>query len=375
MPITDFDLFQRALGMLGEYEIALEADKTATATTAANPVVVSVSAHGYAAGDLVLLRGFAHYANQLSDRVFEVDRNPATNTFALKDEDGTLYPADTTGGTVARLTGQAGGSGNNRVTRVIWKAWPRVRDEVLRAHPWNGICRPLPWARYASPFNLSAVTKANPAVVTTTSPHGFVTGDTVLIQNIVGMIELNDRAFTVGTVTSTTFQLASEDSTNYQAWVAGGVVQKMLQPRQAPFQFAFRYALPADLLDLIEVSGTNGFASNIPTQLDGAFPALAFGQVPKKVDGNEVYSDLGPTLNIRYIRKQYDPKQYDSLLQTALAARLAYEICEPITNNPTKRSQALADYNNALEQAKRRNAQENGPPVVLAEDAFVLARF
>lgn len=73
--------------------------------------------------------------------------------------------------------------------------------------------------------SISAVTKANPAVLTTTAAHGFVNGDRVAIWNASGMTQLNGVAFTVTNVNASarTFQLiggngAVIDSRNYSTF-------------------------------------------------------------------------------------------------------------------------------------------------------------
>lgn len=73
------------------------AGSSCTATTAANPVVVTSAGHSFATGDEVALDGFTE-ATELNGRHFIVGAT-ATNTFELKDEDGTGYAAETTGGT------------------------------------------------------------------------------------------------------------------------------------------------------------------------------------------------------------------------------------------------------------------------------------
>lgn len=81
---------------------------------------------------------------------------------------------------------------------------------------------------YDNPIRITVVTKANPAVVTTASPHGFSNGDTVLILGAVGMSDLNTNTFTVAGVTSTTFQLSGLDSTAFTAYISSGYVRKMI---------------------------------------------------------------------------------------------------------------------------------------------------
>lgn len=78
---------------------------------------------------------------------------------------------------------------------------------------------------YASSKVITAVTKANPAVVTAVG-HGYTKGDVVRIEGIVGMEELNDALYVVGTVTTDTFELIDVDSTAYGTWVSGGTASK-----------------------------------------------------------------------------------------------------------------------------------------------------
>ena len=75
---------------------------------------------------------------------------------------------------------------------------------------------------------ISAVTKANPAAVTTTTAHGLVSGDYVYISNVGGMTSLNNNIYRVGTVSSTTsFKLltvgsANVDSTSWPNFSSSG---------------------------------------------------------------------------------------------------------------------------------------------------------
>ena len=68
---------------------------------------------------------------------------------------------------------------------------------------------------------ISGITNDNPAVVTT-GTHGYDDGDVIYIEGIVGMEELNGRRFTIDVLSSTTFALLGEDSTNYGTWGSGG---------------------------------------------------------------------------------------------------------------------------------------------------------
>jgi hypothetical protein len=68
---------------------------------------------------------------------------------------------------------------------------------------------------------ISGATAANPVVVTATA-HGYTNGDIVKIANVVGMVQLNSRAFVVANITTNSFELKGVNGTNYSAYVSGG---------------------------------------------------------------------------------------------------------------------------------------------------------
>ena len=81
---------------------------------------------------------------------------------------------------------------------------------------------------------ISAITKANPAVVTATS-HGYTNGDHVWITSVAGMTQVNNRRFTVAGVTTHTFQLSGINSSSYSTYTSGGSSAKV-------FEFATPFA-------------------------------------------------------------------------------------------------------------------------------------
>jgi hypothetical protein len=93
---------QKTQGAIAAVGTATAATKVITGITAANPPVVSSTAHGYANGDLVFIDSVAGMT-QVNKRLFVV-ANQAANTFELKGIDGTAYSAYTSGGTAAKKT-------------------------------------------------------------------------------------------------------------------------------------------------------------------------------------------------------------------------------------------------------------------------------
>jgi hypothetical protein len=89
-----------------------------------------------------------------------------------------------------------------------------------------------------SPFTITGATAADPVVITTSTVHGFSTGDEVDIHDIVWTAafdsvdnetqptQLNGSRFTITVLTTTTFSLDSTDGSSFVAYVSGGTVRK-----------------------------------------------------------------------------------------------------------------------------------------------------
>jgi hypothetical protein len=66
---------------------------------------------------------------------------------------------------------------------------------------------------------ITGITKANPAVVSSTA-HGIANGAYVLLS-VQGMHQINNRVFRVANQAANTFELEGEDSTLYDTFVSG----------------------------------------------------------------------------------------------------------------------------------------------------------
>jgi len=76
---------------------------------------------------------------------------------------------------------------------------------------------------------ISAISQANPAVVTTTTEHGFTSGNAVTITDVKGMTEVNGNEYFMNILSTTTFALyqnsglsTSINSTGFTAYITGG---------------------------------------------------------------------------------------------------------------------------------------------------------
>ncbi len=81
----------------------------------------------------------------------------------------------------------------------------------------------------ASAKTITGITAASPANVTSAA-HGYAYGDIIYVSGVVGMTEVNDRAFQAYAASSPTptgtFQLRGEDSSTYTAYTSGGSAYK-----------------------------------------------------------------------------------------------------------------------------------------------------
>lgn len=81
--------------------------------------------------------------------------------------------------------------------------------------------------------NITAITQAANAQVTTSTSHGFVTGDKIKLAAVGGMTQVNDLYFTISVVDATNFQL-NVNSSAYTAYTSGGTSTKFGATQTSP---------------------------------------------------------------------------------------------------------------------------------------------
>lgn len=262
----------------------VEAAKTITGATQANPVVVTAASHGYAGGQEVAISSIAGMT-EINGRRFRVG-GTTTDTFVLLDQaagtyvDGTGYGAYSSGGAAERIYELATpyaiadlpklkytqsadvmtlthpSYSPRELTRTGHDAWTLSEIAFIPGFRPIGVAAVQNGTPGAATYKyavtaidlrenesltganatvrtITAVTGANPAVVTSAG-HGFLNGDEIIVSNVAGMIELNTskpltyRRFKVANKTTDTFELKEEDSTTYGAFVNDGLAGAQL---------------------------------------------------------------------------------------------------------------------------------------------------
>src|SRR5260221_2311589 len=118
---------------------------------------------------------------------------------------------------VARPSGLALSVPNSGSTTYRYKVTAVNADDTEESLPGIG-----------ASVAVSNITRANPAVVTTTVAHNLVNGDEVLVQNVIGMAEMIGRNCLVNVLPSHTAELRQVDNRNldsggYGAYATGGM--------------------------------------------------------------------------------------------------------------------------------------------------------
>lgn len=92
---------------------------------------------------------------------------------------------------------------------------------------------------------ITGITAADPAVVTAAA-HGFLNGQLVLILDVSGMTEINNKVVRVANKAANTFECYGLSSAKFTAYTSGGTVVRY-EPL-VDYQEGYAYRVPADLL-------------------------------------------------------------------------------------------------------------------------------
>lgn len=177
----------------------------------------------------------------------------------------------------------------------------------------------------ANAQTITAISQANPAVVTVGSTANMEDGDVVFITGVVGMTEVNDRYFTVNVESGTTISLVGEDSTGHTAYTSGG---------------SATYFIPQDGTSLDTVALVDNEIVVEVTAANGGFEVKRIeDNLPEAIDDVIYAQDAEPTGTPVVGTYWFDSTQtdLDILIHTGTAwsrvadADITYATVEPLT--------------------------------------------
>lgn len=106
------------------------------------------------------------------------------------------------------------------------------------------------------------------------------------------------------------------------------------------FDYAYAFTLPSDCLRVLR-------------------PATS--DLDWQIEGRKILTNDSTTLNLRYLADIEDCSQWDSSFYNVVAAALAVDIVERLTQSNVKKQNLEKDYDDAIKEARRVDAIEGGP--------------
>lgn len=129
--------------------------------------------------------------------------------------------------------------------------------------------------------------------------------------------------------------------------------------------YDLQYELPNDYLRLLP-GGDLQTTSSLSDYRDGVEGLYS-------VEGHQILTNIEAPLSIRYLRDVTDAASFDSCFVELLAAALALECCEEITESASKKQELRQDYMQCMRDAARANAFEKASEQP-QDDTWVTAR-
>jgi hypothetical protein len=105
------------------------------------------------------------------------------------------------------------------------------------------------------------------------------------------------------------------------------------------FEFAYKYPLPADWVRTLPQKEVTDW----------------------QIEGRYILTNDKAPLQLIYLKRVTDPEEFDDLFTELLISRIAYDICEKITQSNSKKAEAKDRYDTAVARAKKVDSFESIP--------------
>ena len=162
------------------------------------------------------------------------------------------------------------------------------------------------------------------------------------------------------------FETVRDQVLRAHPWNAAITRKALPQDSAAPaFGFTYQYTLPTNPYCLRVLSFWNANVDNEIAAYDS--------QNMFKVEGRKILTDES-TCKIIYIGRVTDTEQYDSLLSSTIAHKLASEVAYAITGSNSIGQQMYQLYQARLAEARSMDAAEGVPDKIIA-DSFINSRY
>jgi hypothetical protein len=221
-------------------------------TTGAVTTFQTSAVHGMSAGAEVFIQGYAGngWDTLLNGQFFPVTVIDTTHFSIVANSTGLSAP--TTVGTItaiyeiatpylapdlpylqlAQIANLAYVANNNYEPRQL----TRSANSAWALNTYSRTSDPFPNGQ----SSISAITLANPGVITTSGAHGLSNGTQIFISGIVGTTQLNGNQYIAIVIDTTHFSLTdlsgnAINTSAFTAWASGGTIQPSVWPRAVAF--------------------------------------------------------------------------------------------------------------------------------------------
>lgn len=146
----------------------------------------------------------------------------------------------------------------------MWPRWPTYNQVA-----------PTPATQITG--NIAAITNANPCQITSIA-HGLTTGASITIQNVLGMVQLNNNNYTINVLDDDNFTLIGVDSTTFGVYLGAGTWLTVSQ------HITFTIPSTPFLRNEVTIGGVDNLGNGISVCDDG--------------NGNLLYSNPNPVIPV-----------------------------------------------------------------------------
>ncbi len=123
--------------------------------------------------------------------------------------------------------------------------------------------------------------------------------------------------------------------------------------------YSLIYPRPVDDLRPIKVGGASVNANMVGVFYEST--GISTEETPYEIIDGKIQTDMSAPLDYEYIAQITDTGAFDPLFVEALAARLAADAAEELTQSKSKKEAALLVYKNTLSEARRVNSLYRPP--------------
>lgn len=99
---------------------------------------------------------------------------------------------------------------------------------------------------YFNNLSIAGITRADPAVITTTANHNFKNGWTIFIDGVAGMTQINNRSVRCNNANGATFEAYGLSSISFNAYTSGGNCVR--REPYADYKNGYVYRVPPDFI-------------------------------------------------------------------------------------------------------------------------------